>query len=77
MRPPVTAAAVSPLRGKLVGLGSAGIDFLAQVSSYPAADEKIRTEALEVRDMSLNETKNITFSEQNYNKFFLIFFLNI
>lgn len=39
----------SPLRGKLVGFGSAGVDYLASVSAYPQPDAKIRTETLEVQ----------------------------
>lgn len=39
----------SRLRGKLVGLGSAGIDYLASVPAYPPPDAKIRTEKLEVQ----------------------------
>jgi sugar/nucleoside kinase (ribokinase family) len=53
-RPPrcVAAASAAPLlppRRKLVGLGSAGVDFLAAVAAFPAPDAKIRTEALEVQ----------------------------
>lgn len=33
---------------KIVGMGSAGIDYLAQVAEYPQPDDKIRTEKLEV-----------------------------
>jgi hypothetical protein len=29
-------------------MGSAGIDYLAQVARYPQPDEKLRTERLEV-----------------------------
>jgi len=29
-------------------MGSAGLDYIAVVSSYPAPDQKIRTEAFEV-----------------------------
>jgi sugar/nucleoside kinase (ribokinase family) len=38
-----------PLRRKLVGLGSAGVDFLAAVDAYPQPDAKVRTTALEVQ----------------------------
>ena len=38
-----------PARRKLVGLGSAGIDFLAAVDAYPPPDAKVRTNALEVQ----------------------------
>lgn len=38
-----------PLSGKLVGLGSAGVDYLASVDKYPQPDAKIRTEKLEVQ----------------------------
>jgi len=34
---------------KVVGMGSAGIDYLAQVASYPKPDEKLRTERLEAQ----------------------------
>ena len=38
-----------PARRKLVGLGSAGIDFLAAVDAYPPPDAKIRTTELQVQ----------------------------
>lgn len=33
---------------RLLGLGSAGVDFIAVVDSFPAADSKVRTESLEI-----------------------------
>eukprot|EP00903_Cladosiphon_okamuranus_P019217 g17671.t1 len=33
---------------RVLGLGSAGVDFIASVERYPSADEKVRTEALEI-----------------------------
>ncbi len=33
---------------KVVGVGSAGVDYLASVAAYPRPDEKLRTETLEV-----------------------------
>lgn len=39
----------SPLRGKLVGFGSAAVDYLACVAKFPEPDAKIRTEQLEVQ----------------------------
>ncbi len=33
---------------KVVGLGSCGLDYLAQVAAFPQPDEKLRTERLEV-----------------------------
>lgn len=38
----------SNLSPKVVGMGSSGVDYLAQVASYPRPDEKLRTEKLEV-----------------------------
>ncbi|CAM9800083.1 unnamed protein product [Ascophyllum nodosum] len=35
-------------RPRVLGLGSAGVDFIALVDRYPEADAKIRTESLEV-----------------------------
>ena len=35
-------------RTKVVGMGSCGLDYLAQVSAFPQPDEKLRTEHLEV-----------------------------
>jgi sugar/nucleoside kinase (ribokinase family) len=34
---------------KVVGMGSAGLDYLAQVAEYPRPDEKLRTERLELQ----------------------------
>jgi len=34
---------------KVVGMGSCGLDYLAQVAAFPQPDEKLRTERLEVR----------------------------
>ena len=39
----------SPPKLKVVGLGSAGLDYLAQVAAFPKPDEKLRTEQMEVR----------------------------
>lgn len=33
---------------KVVGLGSVGLDYLAQVARFPKPDEKLRTEKMEV-----------------------------
>ena len=33
---------------KIVGLGSVGLDYLAQVAAFPKPDEKLRTKQLEV-----------------------------
>lgn len=33
---------------KVVGLGSVGLDYLAQVAKFPQPDEKLRTEKMEV-----------------------------
>jgi len=44
-----TASAGLPRPIKVVGMGSAGVDYLAQVASYPMPDEKLRTERLEVQ----------------------------
>lgn len=33
---------------KVVGMGSCGLDYLAQVAAFPQPDEKLRTEHLEV-----------------------------
>lgn len=33
---------------KVVGLGSVGLDYLAQVTQFPKPDEKLRTEKMEV-----------------------------
>ena len=33
---------------KVVGLGSVGVDYLAQVARFPKPDEKLRTEKMEV-----------------------------
>lgn len=50
--PPQEAAGVAarPLesQGCIVGLGGAGIDYLAEVAAYPAPDDKIRTTTLQV-----------------------------
>lgn len=35
-------------RPKVVGLGSVGLDYLAQVAKFPKPDEKLRTEKMEV-----------------------------
>lgn len=37
-----------PPTGKLVGMGGCGVDYVAQVASYPRANDKLRTEKLEV-----------------------------
>ncbi|MBZ5782386.1 hypothetical protein, partial [Klebsiella aerogenes] len=34
---------------KIVGMGSACVDYLAQVAAYPQPDDKLRTERLEVQ----------------------------
>ena len=33
---------------KIVGMGSAGLDYLAQVAAFPEPDQKLRTENLQV-----------------------------
>ena len=33
---------------KVVGMGSCGLDYLAQVAAFPEPDDKLRTTALEV-----------------------------
>ena len=33
----------------MVGLGSCGLDYLAQVAAFPQPDDKLRTERLEVQ----------------------------
>ncbi len=33
---------------KIVGLGSVGLDYLAQVAAFPKPDEKLRTKQMEV-----------------------------
>lgn len=33
---------------KVVGMGSCGLDYLAQVAAFPRPDDKLRTESLEV-----------------------------
>lgn len=38
-----------PTPVKIVGMGSAGVDYLAQVAAFPQPDEKLRTERLEVQ----------------------------
>ena len=38
---------------KVVGLGSVGLDYLAQVVTFPKPDEKLRTKQLEVRHSKL------------------------
>lgn len=38
-----------PPTGKLVGMGGCGVDYVAQVASYPRANDKLRTEKLEVQ----------------------------
>ncbi|CAM9122732.1 unnamed protein product [Ectocarpus sp. 12 AP-2014] len=35
-------------RPRVLGLGSAGVDFIAAVDRYPTADEKVRTQSLQV-----------------------------
>lgn len=37
---------------KVVGLGSLGMDYLAQVAKFPKPDEKLRTESLEVHHLA-------------------------
>ena len=48
-----TSAAKTPPTGerptKVVGLGSVGLDYLAQVMTFPKPDEKLRTKQMEVR----------------------------
>ena len=57
LRPPVCAAAAPPRRrGHLVGLGSACVDLLAVVSSYPKPDAKIRSESFEVQGGCVSPT---------------------
>eukprot|EP00976_Prorocentrum_cordatum_P061277 1176232-Prorocentrum_minimum.AAC.5 len=34
---------------KVVGMGGVGVDYLASVAAYPKADDKLRTEVLEVQ----------------------------
>ena len=33
---------------RVVGVGSCGLDYLAQVAAWPKPDDKLRTESLEV-----------------------------
>jgi sugar/nucleoside kinase (ribokinase family) len=47
--PRCAASPPLPPRRKLVGLGSAGVDFLAAVSAYPTPDAKIRTNTSELQ----------------------------
>lgn len=37
---------------KVVGMGSCGVDYLASVAAYPKPDDKLRTEQLEVRQVT-------------------------
>jgi DNA replication protein DnaC len=37
-----------PQKPKIVGLGSVGLDYLAQVAAFPKPDEKLRTKQMEV-----------------------------
>ena len=39
---------------KVVGLGSVGLDYLAQVARFPKPDEKLRTEKMEVIGDDIN-----------------------
>jgi hypothetical protein len=47
--------ATTPQAVKVVGCGSAGIDYIASVTAFPKPDEKIRTEKLEV-NQHVNES---------------------
>jgi sugar/nucleoside kinase (ribokinase family) len=51
--PPPRAAAepppAAPRGPKVLGVGSAGVDYLAQVAAFPAPDAKLRTERLEAQ----------------------------
>lgn len=44
----IRCEATSTLKS-IVGMGSAGVDYLAQVANFPMPDEKLRTERLEVQ----------------------------
>lgn len=37
---------------KVIGMGSACLDYLAQVAAWPNPDDKLRTESLEVRKLN-------------------------
>ena len=45
----VHAQAADPSGVKVVGVGSAGVDYLASIASFPEPDAKLRTDALEVQ----------------------------
>ena len=36
---------------KVVGMGSCGLDYLAQVAAFPQPDDKLRTERLQVHNL--------------------------
>jgi len=43
------AAAAAESQPKVVGVGSAGVDYLASVASFPEPDAKLRTDALDIQ----------------------------
>ena len=45
----VLVHAAGPSGVKVVGVGSAGVDYLASIASFPEPDAKLRTDALEVQ----------------------------
>ncbi|EEH59245.1 pfkB family carbohydrate kinase [Micromonas pusilla CCMP1545] len=44
-----SASAASPREKKIVGVGSAGVDYLASIASFPKPDAKLRTDAFETQ----------------------------
>eukprot|EP00884_Botryococcus_braunii_P008294 jgi/Botrbrau1/17466/Bobra.0054s0053.1 len=50
LRSPVaTSAQPEGNKTKVIGMGSCGLDYLAQVASFPSPDDKLRTERLETQ----------------------------
>lgn len=45
----VVSASADPSGVKVVGVGSAGVDYLASIASFPEPDAKLRTDALEIQ----------------------------
>lgn len=43
------ASSSDPSKVKVVGVGSAGVDYLASIASFPEPDAKLRTDALEIQ----------------------------
>ena len=44
-----SSSAASPRKKKIVGVGSAGVDYLASIASFPKPDAKLRTDAFETQ----------------------------